>query len=238
MEWVEFLFLCGYLFSVYLSQRNVQLASSLEGVVSTAPQLAYRLLASPSKHSNPQYQGSHGTVGSKPINDHMFRYLYRLISVSEIKHWTILVYRISVQNQCQASLQITPYGYPHPIDACPNGLFDQIKLRDPIRSFTVLHFWRWGQIAHRQLVPLWTWIWCIYYLLGNCNSIFVRKGLAGGLIINLSSTSVLLDVLGPRSSMCFYQGVAHIPTMTDVLAVKGTVDLFEKKMREKHLFCI
>lgn len=99
------MFLCGYLFSFYLSQRNVQLASSLEGVVSTAPQLAYRLLASPSKHSNPQYQGSHGTVGSKPINDHMFRYLYRLISVSEIKHWTILVYRISVQNQCQASLQ-------------------------------------------------------------------------------------------------------------------------------------
>lgn len=37
--------------------------------------------------------------------------------------------------------------------------------------------------------------------------------------------------------MCFYQGVAT-PTMTDVLAVKGTVDLFEKKIREKHLFCI
>lgn len=53
-----------------------------------------------------------------------------------------------------------------------------------------------------------------------------KKGLAGGLIINLSATSVLLDVLGPRSSMCFYQGVAHTPTMTDVLAVKGTVDLF------------
>lgn len=50
-----------------------------------------------------------------------------------------------------------------------------------------------------------------------------KKGLAGG---NLSATSVLLHVLGPRSSMCFYQGVAHTPTMTDVLAVKGTVDLF------------
>lgn len=50
-----------------------------------------------------------------------------------------------------------------------------------------------------------------------------KKGLAGG---NLSATSVLLHVLGPRSSMCYYQGVAHTPTMTDVLAVKGTVDLF------------
>jgi len=59
--------------SLYLSQRNVQLSSSLEGVVSTAPQLANRLLASPSKHSNPQYQVSHGTVGSKPIKNHMFQ---------------------------------------------------------------------------------------------------------------------------------------------------------------------